>query len=190
MGGLKGVIRTRVGYAGGESENPTYHNLGGHTETVQVDFDPRQISYESLVEFFFQAHDSTIPGLPRQYRSVIFTQGAEQANVAQTVMQRVQATVQRPVQTVVIPLQAFHLAEDYHQKYALQQDGIILPEFKAMYPDIWAMVDSTAATRVNAYLYGEGGGELFATEVDLLGLSDKAVAHLRDATPAGACSLQ
>jgi len=64
LGALQGVIRTRVGYAGGDSDDPVYYNLDGHTETVQVDFDPTQISYEELVEAFFAGHDSTIPGLP------------------------------------------------------------------------------------------------------------------------------
>lgn len=190
MGSLSGVIRTRVGYAGGESDDPTYHNLDGHTETVQIDFDPTRITYEALVEFFFAAHDSTIPGLPRQYRSVIFVHDAEQQRSAEAVMERVRATAERPVATVILPLDAFYLAEDYHQKYALQGDATILREFRAMYPDMRALIDSTAAARVNAYLYGEGTAEVFRAEVNKLGLSPEAINHLQLVSPSGACVLQ
>jgi methionine-S-sulfoxide reductase len=184
------VIRTRVGYAGGESDHPTYHDLGGHTETVQVDFDPALVSYQELVEIFFAGHDSTVSGLPRQYRSAILVHDAEQESVARQVMEQAQAAAERPVQTVIIPLKAFYLAEDYHQKYALQGDSSLLGEFRAMYPEMRDLVDSTAATRVNAYLYGEGTSEAFETEIDRLGISPEGIAHLRSASPAGACPVE
>jgi peptide-methionine (S)-S-oxide reductase len=190
LGGLSGVIRTRVGYAGGESVDPTYHNLDGHTETVQVDFDPTKIGYQQLVEAFFSDHDSTIRGLPVQYRSVVFVHDAEQERIAQAVMATVQAAAERPVQTVILPLKAFYLAEGYHQKYALQQDAIMFAQFRAMYPDLWDMVGSTAAARVNAYLYGEGTAEVWLAEVDKLGLSTEALAHLQAVAPAGACPVE
>jgi peptide-methionine (S)-S-oxide reductase len=157
---------------------------------VQVDFDPTQISYKALVEVFFAAHDSTISGLPLQYRSVIFVHDAEQERIAQEVMQHVQATAKRPVQTVILPLQAFYPAEDYHQKYALQGDSILFGEFRAMYPDMKALLDSTAATRVNAYLYGDGTAEQLQAEIDKLGLSPEAVARLESVSPAGSCALK
>jgi peptide-methionine (S)-S-oxide reductase len=190
LGGVSGVIRTRVGYAGGESKDPTYHNLGGHTETVQVDFDPTKVSYRELVRVFFAGHDPTIPGLPRQYRSVIFVHDAGQEAIAREVLQQVQATAERPVQTAIEPFTAFYLAEDYHQKYALQGDSSLYAEFRAMYPDMKGFVDSTAAARVNAYLYGEGTPELFLAELDQLGLSEAGVAHLRSATPLGGCAVK
>ncbi len=179
-----------MGYAGGTSDDPVYYNLDGHSETVQVDFDPSQISYRELVETFFAAHDSTITGLPLQYRSVIFTHDAEQARIAQEVMQQVQATAKRPVQTVILPLETFYPAEDYHQKYALQGDPILFPEFRAMYPNMQDLVDSTAAARVNAYLYGEGTAEQLQAEIDKLGLSPEAVAHLESVSPAGSCLVE
>lgn len=189
MGGVSGVIRTRVGYAGGESSDPTYHDLGGHTETVQVDFDPAKISYRELVEVFFADHDSTVPGPSRQYRSVVFVHDTEQERVAREVMQQVQATAERPVQTAIEPLKAFHLAEDYHQKYALQGDSLIFGEFRAMYPAMKDLIDSPAAARVNAYLYGEGTAEQLQAEIDRLGLSPQGVARLQEASPAGACAI-
>jgi peptide-methionine (S)-S-oxide reductase len=190
LGSLSGVIRTRVGYAGGTSDDPTYHDLGGSSETVQVDFDPKQISYKELVEIFFAAHDSTISGLPLQYRSVIFVHDAEQERIAREVMQQVQATAKRPVQTAILPFKAFYVAEDYHQKYALQGDSLIFSELRAVYPDMRDLVDSTAAARLNAYLYGEGTAEQLQAEIGKLGLSPEAVAHLQAVSPAGACAVE
>ncbi len=190
MGALPGVIRTRVGYAGGTSTDPTYHNLDGHSETVQVDFDPAKITYEELAEAFFASHDSTVPGLPLQYRSVIFVHDSEQERVARAIMERVDADAKRPVQTVILPFEHFYLAEDYHQKYALQGDRKLWAEFQAMYPDMRDLIDSTAAARVNAYLYGEGSPEQLQADLGLLGLSPEGIARLQSASPVGACAIQ
>ena len=190
MGALPGVIRTRVGYAGGDSNDPTYHNLDGHTETVQVDFDPARVGYQELVEAFFAGHDSTIPGLPRQYRSVVFVHDAGQERIAREVMRQVDEAAHRAVQTVILPFDAFYPAEDYHQKYALQGDRRLNAEFRAMYPAMRELVDSTAAARVNAYLYGEGTAEQLQAEIDRLGLSPEGMARLQSVSPVGACPVQ
>jgi len=187
LGGLPGVIRTRVGYTGGTTKDPTYYSLGDHTETVEIDFDPTQVSYETLVEEFFKAHDATRSSTKRQYMSAIFTHGSEQERVARQVMQRVQAATNRTVQTQVLPAETFYLAEDYHQKYALRGNGTLFAEFKAMYPDFWDLVDSAAASRVNAYLYGFGTAEQLAAELDRLGLSEAGRQALIQSVPAGVC---
>ena len=66
------MIRTRVGYAGGTTNNPTYRALGDHAETIQVDYDPTQISYEELLEAFWTSHSPTSRPWSRQYASIIF----------------------------------------------------------------------------------------------------------------------
>jgi peptide-methionine (S)-S-oxide reductase len=154
---------------------------------VQVDFDPSKVTYEALVEKFFAAHDATAPAARRQYMSAIFVHDAEQERVAREVMQRVQQETQGVIRTVILSLDHFYLAEDYHQKYALQGDGLLLAEFRAMYPGMRDLVDSTAAARVNAYLYGLGTSEQLSAEIDGLGLSAAGQAHLQSASPAGAC---
>jgi peptide-methionine (S)-S-oxide reductase len=77
------VLRTRVGYAGGEREAPTYRKMGDHTETVQVDFDPLRISYERMLEVFWESHDPAAGSWSRQYRNVIFFQNDRQREAAQ-----------------------------------------------------------------------------------------------------------
>jgi len=186
LGSLPGVIRTRVGYTGGTTQDPTYYNLGDHTETVEIDFDPARVSYQTLVEEFFKAHDAT-RSAKRQYMSAIFTYDAEQERVARDVLQRVQAATDRTVQPQVLPAEPFYLAEDYHQKYALRGNRLLFAEFEAMYPDFQDLVDSAAASRVNAYLYGFGTAEQLTAELDKLGLSERGKEALVKAGPTGIC---
>ena len=87
----------------------------------------------------------------------------------------------------MIPAADFYIAEDYHQKYALQGNSALLGEFRAIYPDFGDLVDSTAATRVNAYLYGYGTPEQLSAELDGLGLSVTGKARLLASSPAGVC---
>lgn len=164
-------MRTRVGYTGGTKPDPTYYALGDHTETVQLDFDPARISYEQLVEVFFAAHDASRSPYKVQYMSAIFCHDAEQERIAREVMGRLELEGGRTLHTKIAAATQFYLAEDYHQKYALQGDAQFFAEFQRMYPDIWKMVDSTAAARANAYLYGYGSAEQLRAEADGLGLS-------------------
>jgi hypothetical protein len=152
-----------------------------------VDFDPSQVSYEELVELFFSFHDATRAPTSGQYRSVIFAGDAEQEQIAQSVLQRVQEGSERTIRTQIVALGGFTLAEDYHQKYALQSDGLIFAELHAIYPDIWELVDSTAAMRLNSYIYGDGTPEQLQAELDGLGLSPAAQEYLVSASPVGAC---
>jgi len=179
-----------VGYTGGSTENPTYYNLNDHTETVELDFDPSEISYEELVQDFFAAHDATRSSSKRQYMSAIFVHDAEQERIAKAVMEQVQANTDGTLKTQVLPAGEFYLAEDYHQKYALQTRPRYFKEFQAIYPDFWDIVDSPAATRVNAYVYGFGTVEQLAAELDSLGLSETAKAQLGKATPVAACPVE
>lgn len=179
-----------MGYTGGSSKNPTYHNLADHTETVQFDFDPAKVSYEELVARFFAVHDASRSSSKRQYMSAIFVHDAEQDRIARTLLDKVQAESEGLLRTLIIPLTDFYLAEDYHQKYALQGDRVLSREYRAMYPNIWDLVDSAAATRVNAYLYGCGTAELLSADLDSLGLSEAGKARLRTGSPAGACSVK
>ena len=69
---FEGIIRTRVGYAGGETRNPTYSHIGDHTETVQVDYDPRRITYEDLLVIFWESHSPRERAWGRQYMNAVF----------------------------------------------------------------------------------------------------------------------
>ena len=121
---LPGVVSTRVGYTGGEVENATYRNHEGHAEAIEITFDPTQISYRNILEFFFQIHDPTT--LNRQgndigtsYRSAIFYTDDEQRRVAEETIADVEASGRWPgkVVTEVTPARAFWEAEPEHQDY-------------------------------------------------------------------------
>jgi peptide-methionine (S)-S-oxide reductase len=129
---LDGVIATRVGYAGGGVDNPTYEQVctdrTGHAEVVQVEFDPEEVPYERLVELFFELHDPTQvnrqgPDVGSQYRSVVFFHTPEQKAVAEAVRERAQARFKRPIATEIVPAATFWRAEEYHQRY-LEKRGL------------------------------------------------------------------
>ena len=119
-----GVISTRVGYTGGENENPTYRNHPGHAEALEIIFDPEKTSYRDLLEFFFQIHDpSTLNrqgnDLGTSYRSAIFYLSDEQKRVAEDTIADVDASGLWPgkVVTEVTPAGPFWEAEPEHQDY-------------------------------------------------------------------------
>jgi len=154
FGSLDGVVRTRVGYAGGTTESPTYHNMGDHTETIQIDYDPTQISYEQLLEIYWDSHNPTVRPWSRQYMFIVFYHNSEQRELAMATKQREEASSGRRVYTEIIPFSEFHLAEDYHQKYYLQQVPNLMKELVAIYPNFADFIDSTAVARINGYVVG------------------------------------
>jgi peptide-methionine (S)-S-oxide reductase len=119
-----GVISTRVGYSGGENENPTYGNHPGHAEAVEIVFDPARISYRDILEFFFQIHDPTTKDrqgydIGSSYRSEIFYASEEQRQVAEDTIADVEASGLWPgkVVTEVTAAGPFWEAEAEHQDY-------------------------------------------------------------------------
>jgi len=173
-------VRTRVGYTGGTTEDPTYHNLGDHTETVQVDYDPTRVSYAELLDVFWSSHNPTVGAWSRQYASIVFYHDEEQRRLAVETKEREAARLGAPVQTEIVPAAEFYLAEGYHQKYRLQQSRALVEEFRRIYPDDGSFIDSTAAARVNGYLGGHGTLEALDAELDDLGLSPEASRKLRE----------
>jgi peptide-methionine (S)-S-oxide reductase len=173
------VWRTRVGYAGGSTESPTYRNIGDHTECFGVDFDPTEISYDDLLQLFWSSHDPTHPSYSRQYTSLILAHDGEQLRLAEMSRDRLESALRRPVLTRIEPFQRFFLAEDYHQKYRLRSTPHLMREFESMYPDSAAFACSTAAARVNGYLDGGGSRTRLDGEIDELGISTDASKYLR-----------
>jgi len=130
---VPGVIDTAVGYAGGHTANPTYKDVctdeTGHAEVVQVTFDPGKVSYDQLLNTFWQIHDPTQvnrqgPDFGSQYRTAIFFHSAEQEAAAKKSAAAAQASgkFRRPIATEITPAGTFYRAEEYHQKY-LQKRG-------------------------------------------------------------------
>jgi peptide-methionine (S)-S-oxide reductase len=175
---MKGVVRTRVGYAGGTRKNPTYHSLGDHTETIEIDYDPTVISYEQLLGIFWASHSPADRAWSRQYMAAVFYHNEDQKRLAETTKERLAAKLGKKVQTAIIPFTGFSLAEDYHQKYRLRHERDLIQELKAMYPNDLDFVNSTAAARLNGYLDGYGNREQLEAEIGSFGLSPEAARKL------------
>ncbi len=131
---IPGVVNAEVGYAGGQTANPSYrqvcHGDTNHAEVVQVTFDPAKVSYEKLVDVFFKNHDPTQvnrqgPDIGTQYRSVIFTHGPEQERVAREKKTALDASgrFRRPIATSIEPAPDFWRGEEYHQRY-FEKNGL------------------------------------------------------------------
>jgi peptide-methionine (S)-S-oxide reductase len=123
---IAGVLRTGVGYTGGHTTDPTYEQVCGHTtghaEAVEVWFDPQIVSYDQLLDTFWQVHDPTTPNrqgwdVGDQYRSAIFVHGEGQAARAAASRDREQERLVSPIVTEITPAGTFYRAEDYHQHY-------------------------------------------------------------------------
>jgi peptide-methionine (S)-S-oxide reductase len=123
----EGVLSTRVGYTGGENDHPTYRNHPGHAEAVEIVFDPSEVTYRELLEFFFQVHDPTTEDrqgndVGTSYRSAIFYQDENQRDVANATIKDVEASGLWPgeVVTEVTPAGTFWEAEPEHQDYLIR----------------------------------------------------------------------
>lgn len=129
-----GVYNTAVGYMGGSKDQPTYEEVctdkTGHAEVVEVEFDPAVVSYEELLNVFWENHNPTTlnrqgPDVGTQYRSAIFYHSEQQKEVAEASKQALDASGKwkNPVVTEISPASTFHRAEEYHQRY-LQKRGM------------------------------------------------------------------
>jgi len=165
------VIRTRVGYAGGQTAAPTYRSMGDHTETVQVDYDPERISYARLLDIFWKSHQPTGKSWSRQYKNAVFYHDEAQHRIAMASKDAVEKKIRHTVKTEVAPLRSFTMAEDYHQKYILKHHGKLKNEMSRIYPLHRDFVDSTAVARLNGYAGGNGSRDQLSREIESLGLS-------------------
>jgi peptide-methionine (S)-S-oxide reductase len=162
-----------VGYAGGTKKNPTYHDLGDHSESIQIDYDPATITYAQLLDLFWKTHNPCARAWSRQYMSAVWTHNEGQRRLALESKAREEEKRGKAIATEIAPLREFTLAEDYHQKYELRSDAELMEEFKGRYTDA-QFVNSTVAMRVNAAIGGRLKGDLLRAEIDGYGLSAKA----------------
>ncbi len=128
FGKIKGVKSTKVGYTGGNLTNPTYEEVctdrTGHAEAVEIEYDPTEISYEELLDVFWNSHDPTSlnrqgPDIGIQYRSSIFFHNESQKQDAEKSKERLNSSgkFSKNIVTEIIPSPEFYKAEEYHQKY-------------------------------------------------------------------------
>ena len=131
---VKGVVNTSVGYIGGKMKNPAYEDVctdeTGHAEAVQVEYNPSKVSYEKLLDVFWENHDPTQmnrqgPDVGTQYRSSIFYHDEEQRKLAMKSKQKLEKSgkYKKPIATEIVPAKEFYKAEEYHQRY-LEKRGL------------------------------------------------------------------
>ena len=123
---LEGITKTEVGYCGGNSKNTTYKEVctgnTNHAEVIKLSFDPKIISYEKILDFFFEIHDPTTlnfqgPDFGTQYRSEIFYFDNNQKNIAEKTLEKINNKLSGKVVTKVSIIKNYCKAEDYHQRY-------------------------------------------------------------------------
>jgi peptide-methionine (S)-S-oxide reductase len=123
---VPGVLHVTSGLAGGHTENPTYKQVctgdTGHAEVTQIEFDPQKVSYEKLLNYFWDAHDPTTPNqqgadVGTQYRSIILYGSDAQKAAAEKSKTEARSRFKDPIVTEIVPLKKFYKAEDYHQNY-------------------------------------------------------------------------
>ena len=131
---IKGVLKTTVGYMGGNKKNPTYEDVctdkTGHAEVVQIQFDKKIVTYEKLLDVFWEIHDPTQlnrqgPDLGAQYRSVIFFHNKDQKKLAEISKNKQEKSgkYKKPIVTEILPAEEFYKAEEYHQNYLKKHGG-------------------------------------------------------------------
>jgi peptide-methionine (S)-S-oxide reductase len=129
---VPGVLDVVSGYTGGRTENPTYRQVcgygTGHAEAVEVTYDPQRVTYDDLLDVFWQIHDPTQldrqgPDVGDQYRSAIFTHGQAQYEAALASRDREQTRQSKPIVTQIVPAVHFWPAEEYHQRYFEKNGG-------------------------------------------------------------------
>ena len=127
---IPGVVNATCGYTGGHAQAPTYKQVcsgtTGHAEAVELEYDPQLVSYDQLLQAFWEMHDPTTkdrqgPDVGTQYRSAIFFYDSEQEAEARASMEEVQKKLSAPIVTLLVPAAPFYRAEDYHQEYFAKQ---------------------------------------------------------------------
>lgn len=162
FGAMDGVVRTRVGYAGGTNVDPAYRALGDHTEVFQVDYDPEELTYADLLGVVFDNHTPDHQTGKRQYQNVVFYDSESQREALETYLDA-NGMDADSIETRIERLDRFYLAEGYHQKYHLKSKQSLLDPFEESSYNDEAIRESPAAAKLN----GVAGGHDVPQEDDL-----------------------
>jgi peptide-methionine (S)-S-oxide reductase len=163
FGAVDGVVRTRVGYAGGTKADPSYQTLGDHTEVVQVEYNREQVAFHELLDLAFEEHSPLHQPEKRQYQNIIFTENDTQRETLRDYLESNGYTPDS-IETRLEGLSAFHIAETYHQKFNLSGKRWITGPFEeAGYDDI-DIRESPAAAKLNAHVAGHDVSVPFLSE--------------------------
>lgn len=175
FGSLPGVIRTRVGYTGGTTKNPTYKTMGDHTETVEIDFDPTSVSFEEILLHFWHNHYPNRDQYKgQQYVSSLRYHNEQQLQMIEQVKIEMEQELGESIETEITLLDHFTLAEQRHQKYYLKRYPKALEQLQSLYSSEESLVDSTFAARMNGFVKGFGTRDQIVTEIQDWPLDENA----------------
>jgi peptide-methionine (S)-S-oxide reductase len=176
------VIRTRVGYAGGTTPDPTYRKMGDHTETIEIDFESTIISYEQILQVFWENHnpqrDQAYGG--RQYMSLLLYHNETQKEVAERTKKQQGKLLQGEIQTKISPYESFYLAEDYHQKYYLKRYKNAMIVLGRLLPTEETITNATVVARLNGLVRGFVTPAELKREMEGWNISEDRVRVLKD----------
>ena len=153
FGAMDGVVRTRVGYAGGTKIDPTYHSLGDHTEVFQVEFDPDTITYRDLLNQVFSSHNPQHQTRKTQYQNIVFAATEDQQTALDEFL-TTRGLTTNGIGTRVKQPSRFYPAEDYHQKYKLRSVSSFMDAFEAAEYGDEELRESPIAAKLNGYAAG------------------------------------
>jgi len=171
FGALDGVVRTRVGYAGGTTTDPTYHDLGDHTEAFQVDYDPETRTFAELLDLVFRSHDPNQQTRKTQYQNIVFLATAAQREALTDYLASNGYTADG-IATRIEQFSRFYPAENYHQKYNLRTKRSIMSAFEDAGYDDEAVRESPAAATLNGHVVGHE-----VSDGDALGIASNRSVH-------------
>jgi peptide-methionine (S)-S-oxide reductase len=160
-----------VGYAGGTTTAPTYHSLADHAEAIDLVFDKEVITFEQLLDLFWSRRTPT-RAPSSQYRSALFCHDEAQLAIARASAEKQRTQLGHAIHTELTVGKYFYSAEDYHQKWRLRRHASLLRDLQRNYETEAALLASTAAAKLNAYVAGNGTAEQLDRDMDRLGLSD------------------
>lgn len=153
--------------------------MGDHTETIQIDYDPEVITYAEILDLFWAWHNPTASQWSRQYMSIAFYHDEAQKKEVSESISRLEQQLNGTVNTEVMAFSKFYLAEDYHQKYYLQNEQELAYEILAYYHEFDDFVNSTAAARLNGIIGGYVDPDLLEEELATYGLSSTGLEILQ-----------
>ncbi|GEK91261.1 peptide-methionine (S)-S-oxide reductase MsrA [Alkalibacterium kapii] len=182
FGQYPGVIRTQTGFSGGTSPDPTYRNIGDHTEVVQIVFDASLMTYEDILNIFWDSHDAFKDRYykERQYISLLIVHSTEQLGKAEKVKKERENRYGKQIKTDIQYDLPFYPAEDRHQKYFLKRFDKATASLFPLFSDHKSFVHSTIAARLNGFVRENGRLDNIKDEISDWQLTKEAETILRE----------
>ncbi|NFK80241.1 peptide-methionine (S)-S-oxide reductase [Clostridium botulinum] len=171
---LDGVVKTYVGYTGGNTLFPTYNSIGDHLETLEVYYDSSKIAFENLLTIFEKNHNYIVRPNLLQYYSAIFYNNENEKELCLDWKKNKKEELKTEVLTRISPIEKFYYAEFYHQKYYVQLEPVIMSNLRSKFSTGNDLISSPLCHKLNAYLADYGSLKELNKEIEDFNLSEDA----------------